>query len=246
MLRVNGCRRVPEPPARMIPLIIGPDCTLDVMDRPGIGPRSRTYNFVTCIRAHAYNMSTPDPITEFETPSPTPKRTGSTRRLSRWPPPTPTAGLRPHGPAARRRRARVRVPHQLQQPQGAGARRQPVRRALLSLADARGADPRSRARSSGCRQTSPTPTSPAARAAASSAPGRRRRARCSRHASSSRGVRRDRSTVRRTDRFRGRRSGAASASSRRTSSSGTADAGCTIESLYVRKGAAWTVERLFP
>ena len=87
-----------------------------------------------------------------------------------------------HGAAPRRRRARLRLPHQLQQPQGARADREPARGDVRPLAFARGTDPHRRAGGAAERTRSPTPISPAVRAAASSAPGRRARARPSRRA----------------------------------------------------------------
>ena len=52
----------------------------------------------------------------------------------------PGTSVRPDGAAPRRRRPRLRVPHQLQQPQGARADREPPRRPVPALADTRRTD----------------------------------------------------------------------------------------------------------
>ncbi len=77
------------------------------------------------------------------------------------------------GVAEGRRRPRLCVLHQLRQPQGRGAGRQPARRAVLSLEVAGPADPHRGHRRAGLARRRRTPISRRGRATARSAPGRR-------------------------------------------------------------------------
>ena len=77
----------------------------------------------------------------------------------RSPPPTPTAARRSASCCSRASTTRLPLLHQLREPQGARARREPARRALLPLAGARAPGARRGHRSSGSRRRSPTPTS---------------------------------------------------------------------------------------
>ena len=81
------------------------------------------------------------------------------------------------GPPQGRGRVRVRVLHELRQPQGARAGGQSTGRPLLLLADSRRAGARRRPGRARHRRKSRTPTSRRARARASSGPGPPRRAR---------------------------------------------------------------------
>ena len=167
----------------------------------------------------------PDPFRQFATL--VRRRAGRDRRPGRGDDDRDRDAGRPAvGPgraAARLRRARPRLLHELRQPQGRGAGREPARRRALLLAASSTARSGSRARSRASRRRSPTRTSAAGRAATRSARGRRRRARpIADRAFLAVALRRGRGALRRPD-GRGaaaRRSGAATGSSPRCSSSG--------------------------
>ena len=144
MLRVSGCRREPDPPASMIPLNIGRDCIRDAgpgdqrLDSPSLtwprnGPAANA--IIGRRGASESNHRVPQGCRTRAAPQHRydAGRAGDGRRAR------PAVG--PHGAAARRRRPRLRLPHQLREPQGTRARRKPARGAVLSLADARRADP---------------------------------------------------------------------------------------------------------
>ena len=87
---------------------------------------------------------------------------------------------RPHRAGARRRRARLRVLHQLRQRRrAASSTAHPYGGGACSPGSICTARCGSAGRSSACRRARATPTSPPGHATARSAPGRRRRARCS-------------------------------------------------------------------
>ena len=220
MLRVNGCRRVPDPPARMMPLIIAGDCiparrplgraALAVRSAKEPGGRDPSDIIASEHAGHGERQSD-HRVSERHRAGPGPSSRHRSGRARHRDARRPAIGQ--DGAASRRRPPGIRVLHQLHEPEGTRARCQSPGLALLLLADARRADSDRRARRTAAVRRVGCATSRAVRAAASSARGPRRKARCCRRAKCWR-----KSTARskhasRIKPSRARRSGAASASS---------------------------------
>ncbi len=150
------------------------------------------------------------------------------------------------GAAEGSRRARLRLLHELREPQGRRAGGEPARGAALPLAAARPAGAGRGAASSGSRTRSRRRTSTPGRSAAGSPPGLHRRAgRWPIEPSSSGSTRSAATRSGRT--YRCRRTGAGSVSSRtRTSSGSTATTACTTVSATSGTATRGRVTRLAP